>query len=125
MRVRRGLAVFGFALIAAFALPVSLAAADNPAGCVVCHKGDKALPTLLATIKGHPNVSKIVKSVPDGCAICHKPGAKAPALHGLIHSIHKVNAPANAGAADVKGSCLMCHSVEGGQVAIKKAKANW
>lgn len=115
------------AVVAAFAffVPASAAAATG-AGCVMCHTGDRVIPNMLAKISGHPNVTKIVKSVPDGCAMCHKPGAKAPALMNAIHTVHKIPlATASTKAADVKGSCLNCHIVSGDKIQIKTAPANW
>lgn len=127
MRINRGFAVFALAAIVALFVPLSVSAADNfPNGCVSCHKGALAIPNMIAKIQGHPNVSKLVKSVPDGCAVCHKPGAKAPTLMAAIHEAHKIQAPADAKAADFTGKCLNCHAVDAsGKVTIKKAPANW
>ncbi|HUX39731.1 MAG TPA: hypothetical protein VMV83_01085 [Rectinemataceae bacterium] len=126
MVLRRGFVVLAIAATVAFLLPMSaLAAAPN--GCVSCHTGDRVVPNMLAKIKGHPNVAKMIKSVPDGCLICHKAGApKAPTLMKAIHTVHDIPlATASTTAADVKGSCLNCHVVTGSTVSIKKAAANW
>ena len=126
MILRRGLAVLAFAAVVAFVLPLSAVAAV-PNGCVSCHTGDRVVPNMLAKIKGHPNVAKMIKSVPDGCLICHKAGApKAPTLMKAIHTVHNIPlATASTTAADVKGSCLNCHVVSGSTISIKKAPANW
>ncbi|MFZ4614685.1 MAG: hypothetical protein ACOYM2_00645 [Rectinemataceae bacterium] len=118
---KRIVSLLVIAAIFAMAIPFAAAAADAPGGCVTCHTGDKAIPTVLTKVKGHPNVTKLIKSVPDGCAMCHKAGApKAPTLVVAIHSVHKVAKGVKA--ADIKGDCLTCHSTDG---KVKKAPSNW
>ncbi|MDA8409860.1 MAG: hypothetical protein M0001_05645 [Treponema sp.] len=127
MIMRRSFFAFAFVAIAAFVLPLTVAAQGVPKGCVSCHTGDRVVPKMLAKIPGHPNVANLIKSVPDGCLMCHKAGApKAPTLMKAIHTVHHIPlATASTTAADVKGSCLNCHIVTDSTISIKKAPRNW
>lgn len=128
MSRKRILLALAFVAVAAIIAPSAAFAADDkfPNGCVSCHTGDRLIPNMLAQIKGHPNVSKMIKSVPDGCAVCHKPNAKAPELKVAIHTVHKIKAADNAKAADVTGNCLNCHVINAkGAIDIKLGKPNW
>ena len=126
MQSRRIVLILAFAAVAALVLPLSAIAAEAyPNGCVSCHTGDKVITKLLAEVKGHPNIAKIIKSVPDGCKMCHKAGAKAPELVTVIHKVHKITPPATVTAASFAGACLNCHAVDAkGVASIKKGAAN-
>ncbi len=99
---------------------------DRPNGCVDCHVKDLSLNTLLAKIKGHPNVSKIVKKIPDNCMMCHKGGGKAPALSLLSHKNHLGDKSSDF-LTKYNGQCLSCHQLNQatGEVKEKSAPANW
>lgn len=122
MQSRRIVLILAFAAVAALVLPLSAMAAETyPNGCVSCHTGDKVITKVLAEVKGHPNIAKIVKSVPDGCKMCHKAGAKAPELFKVIHKEHDVKESKT-----IAGSCLNCHAVDAkGVASIKKGASNW
>ena len=104
---------------------------DHPNGCVDCHnkQGDKdyRLNTLPAQIKGHPDISKIVKILPTGCTVCHKGSGKAPALSNALHKVHYQNAAQNAFVTAYKGACLNCHQIDltSGDMKVKSAPVNW
>jgi len=100
---------------------------DRPNGCVDCHVNDLRLNTLLGTVKGHPDVSKIVKKIPDNCLLCHKGTGKAPALANLVHGIHFKDAATNDFITKYKGQCLSCHQLvqTSGEVKVKTGTANW
>ncbi len=111
-------------------LPGINARDDRPNGCVDCHvkaSEDLRLNTVLAGIKGHPDISRIVKKVPDGCLMCHKGGGKAPALGLLSHKVHFLGDAADDFLTKDKGQCLSCHSLDksSGNVKVKSAPANW
>ena len=127
MQSRRIVLILAFAAVAALVLPLSAMAAETyPNGCVSCHTGDKVITKVLAEVKGHPNIAKIVKSVPDGCKMCHKAGAKAPELFKIIHKVHSVQEPKTVTAASYAGACLNRHAVDAkGVASIKKGAANW
>lgn len=125
----------------AFVLPVAadgpaaylpgLTSADKfPNGCVSCHSGDYSIPKEIAKIKGHPDVSKMVKSVPDGCVVCHsgKAGAKAPALAVAVHAVHfGPDAAKNTFVTNYSGACLNCHKFDAktNVMGMKTGAANW
>ncbi len=111
-------------------LPGINAKDDRPNGCVDCHVKDKEdlrLNTVLAQIKGHPNVSKIVKKIPDGCLLCHKGGGKAPALGLVSHKVHYLGDTGKDFLTTYKGQCLSCHQLvlATGDVKMKSGPANW
>jgi hypothetical protein len=91
-----------------------------PLGCVSCHTGDYAISKELAKVKGHPDVSKVVKSVPDGCAMCHKEGAKAGTLAEMVHTAHFGKGKDSVFVKNYAGSCLNCHSFKAGVMGFKK-----
>ena len=117
---------------AAPVLPGINAKDDFPNGCVDCHKKDGAndnrLNAVLAKVKGHPDVSKMVKTVPKDCAMCHKGGtSKAPAIAQVAHEFHYSDAEKNVFVNVYGGQCLNCHSlaVETGIMKVKSGAANW
>ena len=131
--IAAGLVVLGGATIALTAasagdafLPGITSKDENPNGCVDCHKqGDKGLPAVLAKIKGHPKVEKIVKTVPKDCGMCHKTGGKAPALNLAMHKAHY--AEDSAFVTSYKGACLHCHALNAatGDMSLKSGPKNW
>ena len=145
MKTRR--IILGFCLLAGFlAVVVTLMAAtaplvllpgitskdENPNGCVDCHKilankQDYRLTISLAQVKGHPDITKIVKKVPSDCAMCHKAGSNAPALNTLVHKVHYSQPLENPFIATYKGSCLNCHSLDAasGEMKVKSGQSNW
>lgn len=147
MKNARTTAILVIAAVLAVASPLALFAADappaaylpgilqadgTPNGCVSCHQkvGDKdyTIPAELKNIKGHPDVSKMVKSVPDGCAVCHKEGAKIPSLAKVVHMVHfGPDATKNVFVQHYSGSCLNCHKLDvtTGAMSVKTGKANW
>jgi hypothetical protein len=104
---------------------------EHPNGCVDCHskQGDKdyRLNTLPAQIKGHPDISKIVKKVPNDCTFCHKGSGKAAALANALHKVHFQDPAKNAFVTVYKGLCLNCHQLDlaTGAMKVKSAPANW
>jgi hypothetical protein len=104
---------------------------EHPNGCVDCHKvagegQDYRLNVELAAA-GHPDISKIVKTVPEDCAMCHKTGAKAGALNTQAHHLHYVNPDENHFIAYYFGDCLACHAlnVATGEMSVKSGPKNW
>jgi hypothetical protein len=105
---------------------------DNPNGCVDCHKNlgegkDNRLPAMLAKIKGHPNVEKIVKVAPKDCTMCHKAGGKVPELNLVMHKVHFDKPTENAFVTTYKGECLHCHALDQktGAMSVKSGPKNW
>lgn len=84
-----------------------------PNGCVSCHvkvsaDKDYSISAELKRVKGHPDVSKIVKSVPDGCLVCHdKAGSKIP-FNKVIHNVHL--SKNSYYLVEFQGNCLNCHN---------------
>jgi hypothetical protein len=119
------------AAAAAPALP-GLTAADTYAkGCVDCHKKDGAndytIPTGLKNIKGHPDITKVVKNVPTDCAMCHKPNTKAGPIADALHKVHFADPTKNVFVTTYGGQCLNCHKLDvtTGAMSVKAAPANW
>ena len=120
---------------AAAAAPVlpGINAKDNlPNGCVDCHKKDGAndyrLNTALKEIKGHPDITKIVKTLPADCALCHKGGAgKAASIAQVAHEFHYKDAAKNVFVTVYGGQCLNCHALtaDNGTMRVKSGAANW
>ncbi len=146
MNKRRGMFLAGSLVVGLIGAIAVLTAAAAPApvlpgitgkdglpnGCVDCHKKDGAndylLTTALKKIKGHPDVTKIVKTVPTDCALCHKGGAgKPPAIAQIAHEFHYKNAATNVFVTAYGGQCLNCHSLNAdtGVMKVKSAAANW
>jgi cytochrome c5 len=106
---------------------------DNyPNGCVDCHKKDGAtdnrLNAVLAKIKGHPDISKVVKTIPADCEMCHKGGTgKAPLIAQVAHEFHYKEAATNVFVTTYGGQCLNCHAlvVDTGVMKTKPGPANW
>ena len=122
--------------LTAAATPPSLPginAADTYAkGCVDCHKKDGAndytLPTgIKANIKGHADITKIVKNVPTDCALCHKANTKAGLLGDRLHEVHFADPAKNVFVTAYGGQCLNCHKLDlaTGVMTVKVAPANW
>lgn len=105
---------------------------DKPNGCVDCHKigadkKDYRISVSLAKVSGHPDVTKIVKTIPEGCLMCHKAGAKGEAMNTLMHGVHYKDPGANPFVVTYKGSCLNCHRLDPktGATTVKSGPANW
>ena len=144
MKSSRIFVILSFMAIAALCMSVSVAAAgtaflpgltstdDNPKGCVDCHANvggkDRRLNTVVAGIKGHPNIAKVVKNLPKDCGMCHKEGSKVPALGVVLHKAHYGPDPAkSAFVATYQGACLNCHKLDvaAGAMTLKSGPANW
>jgi nitrate reductase cytochrome c-type subunit len=116
---------------AAPALPGVNAADTFAKGCVDCHKkegaNDYTLATGLKAVKGHPDITKVVKNVPADCAMCHKPSTKAGPLGEALHKVHFEDAAQNVFVTVYGGQCLNCHKLDvaTGTVAVKAGPANW
>lgn len=113
-------------------LPGLLQTDTTPNGCISCHQkvGDKdfTIPAELRNIKGHPDISKSIKTVPDDCRACHRDGAKLPSIAKVVHLQHfGPDATKNAFVQRYAGSCLNCHKLDlsTGTMSIKSGKANW
>lgn len=140
------------AIVAAFAIaiPTALFAADTPPAaylpgllqpdqtphaCVSCHAkhGDKdyTLPAELKNIKGHPDISKIVKVAPTDCLKCHTGKGKIPALGNVVHKIHfgptADKTATNHFVTAYSGACMNCHALDltTGEMSVKSGPANW
>ncbi len=104
---------------------------DHPNGCVDCHKqsggNDYRLNTALKEISGHPDVTKIVKTVPKDCGMCHKPNSSAGSLTLQVHKIHFENPDENHFISNYQGECLACHSLDlaTGEMSVKSGPKNW
>jgi len=114
-------------------LPGLLQADTLPNGCVSCHvkvaaDKDYTVVAELKKVKGHPDISKVVKSVPDGCIMCHKAGAKIATLGAVVHQVHfGPDTAKNVFVSTYGGSCLNCHKLDlkSGEMSFKKGPANW
>jgi hypothetical protein len=105
---------------------------EHPNGCVDCHikvndKQDYRLVNLPTLVKGHPDISKIVKKLPDGCMLCHNGKGKAPKLPLVLHKVHFKGGMDNHFVANYQGQCLNCHqlNLETGEMTVKSGAANW
>ena len=104
---------------------------EHPNGCVDCHKnaGDGRDYRLSVELKasGHPDISKIVKTIPGDCAMCHKAGSKAGALNLQTHQLHYANPDENHFIEYYQGECLACHSLnlQTGEMSVKSGAKNW
>jgi hypothetical protein len=105
---------------------------DYPNGCVDCHKligpgKDNRLTVVLAQVRGHPDISKIVKTVPGDCGLCHAEGRNAPPLNTVIHKVHYDRPAENSYVTVYKGVCLNCHALDAktGGMIVKSAAKNW
>lgn len=105
---------------------------EHPNGCVDCHikvsdKQDFRLVNLPTLVKGHPDISKIVKKLPDGCMLCHKGTGKAPKLSNVLHVVHFKGGADNHFVSDYQGQCLNCHqlNIATGDMTMKSGPANW
>ena len=105
---------------------------EHPNGCVDCHvkvsdKQDFRLVNLPALVKGHPDISKIVKKIPDSCELCHKGTGKTPALANAVHKVHYQEPANNHFVTEFKGQCLNCHQLNmtNGDMKVKSGPANW
>jgi len=145
MKSSRTIVILSFMAIAALVMSVSVAAAgmaflpgltstdEHPKGCVDCHVDavggkDFRLNAVLAAIKGHPNIAKVVKILPKDCTMCHKEGSKVPALGFVLHKAHFGPDPAkSAFVANYQGSCLNCHKLDlaTGAMTLKSGPTNW
>ena len=134
------LAVVGLAMVLGVIVVLSAASAgdaaflpgitgkdENPNGCVDCHKSETALPVVLAKVKGHPKVEKIVKTVPKDCKLCHKAGGKAAEMNLAMHKAHYQKPAENGFVTSSKGACLHCHSLDmsTGAMGVKSGPKNW
>jgi hypothetical protein len=113
-------------------LPGITAKDEYPNGCVDCHRNaganqDHRLNVALSQIKGHPDVTKIVKKVPDDCLTCHKGTGKVPALADVLHKAHYGAEAKSIFVTVYKGACLNCHQIDlaSGNITVKSAAANW
>lgn len=113
-------------------LPGITAKDEHPNGCVDCHikideTKDYRLVNLPKTVKGHPDISKIVKKLPEGCELCHNGKSKAPDLPLVLHKIHFKGGAENHFVAFYQGQCLNCHqlNMETGAMTVKSGPANW
>ena len=150
MKNIRTMAIFASVAILALASPLAIFAADTPPaaylpgllqadqtpnGCVSCHAkhGDKdyTLPAELKRVKGHPDISKMVKVVPTDCEKCHTGKGKIPALASVVHKVHfgptAENTATNHFVTGYSGSCLNCHKLDlgTGAMSVKTGPANW
>ena len=144
MKSSRTVVILSFMAIATVFMTVSVAAAgtaflpgltstdENPKGCVDCHTNaggkDTRLNAVVAGIKGHPNIAKVVKTLPKDCMMCHKEGSKVPALGVVLHKAHYGPDPAkSAFVTTYQGACLNCHKLDlvGGVMTLKSGPANW
>ena len=104
---------------------------EHPNGCVDCHTqsgdNDYRLSTELKNLSGHPDVTKIVKTVPKDCAMCHKPNSSAGPLNLQVHKIHFQNPGENHFIEYYQGECLACHSLDlsTGEMSVKSGPKNW
>ena len=102
---------------------------EHPNGCVDCHKvsggNDYRLNVELGS--GHPDISKIVRTVPNDCSMCHKANTKAGALNLQTHKIHYQNPANNNFVKAYQGDCLTCHSLDlaTGVMKVKSGPKNW
>jgi hypothetical protein len=107
------------------------AAKAFPNGCVSCHvkagASDRRLSVVVAKVKGHPNVSGMVKTVPKDCGICHKQGPKPPQLKAAVHKAHAKGFSVAAFGKKPVGACMNCHTADAktGKVGIKSGSKNW
>lgn len=104
------------------AIPGLTAPDKLPNGCVSCHvqsapDKDYRISAELKKIKGHPDVSKIVKSVPDGCLVCHKEGS-ANNFNKVIHNVHLRKDSYYI--VEFQGNCLNCHAYTPEGMTFKK-----
>jgi len=113
-------------------LPGITAKDEHPNGCVDCHvkvndKQDYRLVNLPTLVKGHPDISKIVKTLPNGCELCHNGKGKAPKLSNVLHEVHFKGGAENHFVAFYQGQCLNCHqlNVSTGDMTVKSGPANW
>ena len=105
---------------------------DLPNGCIDCHKNTGAGKdtrlnvSLPASVKDHPDITKVVKTLPGDCALCHKAGAKVAALNTILHAVHYAKPAENAFVTVYQGACLACHSLAAtGAVTVKSGPRNW
>ena len=129
------LAIFAADTPPAAYLPGLLQADQTPNGCVSCHAkhGDKdyTLPAEVKNVKGHPDISKIVKVAPTDCEKCHKDTGKIPSIAKVVHKVHfgptADNTAKNHFVTAYAGSCLNCHKLDltTGDMSIKTGNANW
>jgi hypothetical protein len=117
---------------AAPVLPGITAKDELPNGCVDCHQNagagkDYRLNVgIPANLKGHPDISKLVKTVPNDCAMCHKEGQKAGALNLVLHTVHYAKPAENPFVTAYQGACLNCHALGAtGAITVKSAPRNW
>jgi hypothetical protein len=113
-------------------LPGITAKDEHPNGCVDCHikvnnKQDFRLVNLPTLVKGHPDISKIVKKLPDSCEICHNGKGKPPKLSNVVHQVHFKGGADNHFVANYQGQCLNCHQLDltTGVMSVKSGAANW
>jgi hypothetical protein len=105
---------------------------EHPNGCVDCHVNagggnDYRLNVELKALKGHPDVTKMVRNVPQDCAMCHKPNVPAGALNTQTHRLHYQNPDENHFVTGYQGECLACHSlnINTGIMTVKSGPKNW
>lgn len=113
-------------------LPGVTAKDPFPKGCVSCHiktpKGDeRRLSADIRKVKGHPDVSQMMKVIPKDCAMCHKGGPKPAPINTAIHKAHYSKQSASLFVKQFGGSCLACHAMDAktGAVTVKSGPKNW
>ena len=104
---------------------------EYPNGCVDCHtqsgENNYRLNTELKNLNGHPDITKITKTVPKDCAMCHTPKLPAGSLNLITHKSHYQNPSKNSFISDYQGDCLACHSLNlsTGEMSVKSGPKNW
>ena len=105
---------------------------EHPNGCVDCHRmtsdgNDYRLNAGLKEISGHPDVTRIVRTLPGDCAMCHKPTVPAGGLSNVVHMAHYANADENHYVEYYQGECLACHALNTatGEMTNKSGPKNW
>ena len=105
---------------------------DHPNGCVDCHRqvsaeSDYRLNVSLKEMEGHPDISRMVKTMPKDCAMCHKAGASAGLLSNVVHEAHYEDPAENHFVSSYQGACLSCHTLNlsDGSMTMKSGAKNW
>ena len=104
---------------------------EHPNSCVDCHRktddADYRLNESLKEISGHPDITRIVRTLPNDCAMCHKSNVPAGAISNVVHVAHYANPDENHFIEYYQGECLACHALDTatGEMTNKSGPKNW